>query len=133
VWFHWLIHHRSELAPVNDENVDEGKGRRSPLRNDSITVITLSRITAAENSLVLDKLQLIVKWGGEPTHSARYQAQELGDSMRNDLLLMNREVSPNNFLFCNHCVWTTRRWCIIVRGTRTPCSILYRWYKSCSY
>ena len=48
---------------------------------------------------MLDKLQLIVKWGGEPTHSARYQASELGDYMRNDLLLMNREVLDEVHVF----------------------------------
>ncbi|OBT51164.1 hypothetical protein VE04_09120, partial [Pseudogymnoascus sp. 24MN13] len=68
-------------------------------RADSLTGVTLSRITAAEERLVLDKLQLIVKWGGEPTHSARYQAQELGENMRNDLYLMNKEVLDEVHVF----------------------------------
>ncbi|KAL9619244.1 MAG: hypothetical protein Q9160_006096 [Pyrenula sp. 1 TL-2023] len=69
-----------------------GEISRMQTRSDSITGATFSRFSAVDSDMILDKLQLVMKWGGEPTHSARLQAQDLGVNMRDDLKLMNKEV-----------------------------------------
>ncbi len=88
------------LSPGAGETATENEDlRRSQTRSDSISGPTFSRFSAVENDLILDKLQLVIKWGGEPTHAARYQSQDLGLNMRDDLKLMNKEALNNVRLF----------------------------------
>jgi inositol hexakisphosphate/diphosphoinositol-pentakisphosphate kinase len=86
----------SAKAPIANTGTEM---HRVATRSDSISDATFSRFSAAEDDLVIDKMQLVMKWGGEPTHSARYQSQELGTNMREDLKLLNKEVLNNVRIF----------------------------------
>ncbi|KAJ8126185.1 hypothetical protein O1611_g7453 [Lasiodiplodia mahajangana] len=87
------------IVDSEEEKPQEKARHGAPRRQDSMSGVTMSKFTAADNSFVLDKLQLIVKWGGEPTHSARYQAQELAQNMRNDYMLLNRDILDEVHVF----------------------------------
>ncbi|AMD19948.1 HCL203Wp [Eremothecium sinecaudum] len=61
------------------------------------TKIQLKPVLNGEKEV--EKVQFILKWGGEPTHSARYQAQELGEQTRQDIDLLNKNILQNIKIF----------------------------------
>lgn len=56
------------------------------------TKIQLKPSLNSENPELVDKVQFILKWGGEPTHSARYQASDVGEQLGQNIKLLNREA-----------------------------------------
>lgn len=56
------------------------------------TKIQLKPSLNADNPDVVDKVQFILKWGGEPTHSARHQATDVGEQLGQYLKLLNRDA-----------------------------------------
>lgn len=61
------------------------------------TKIQLKPVLNPDNEV--EKVQFILKWGGEPTHSARYQARDLGEQMRQDFDLLNKKILQNIKIF----------------------------------
>ncbi|KAL8293687.1 hypothetical protein RQP46_000388 [Phenoliferia psychrophenolica] len=46
-----------------------------------------------------EKVAVVVKWGGEFTHSARYQARDLGENMRKDYTILNKALLDHTHLY----------------------------------
>lgn len=63
------------------------------------TKIQIKPALSDDGKEVVEKVQLILKWGGEPTHSAKHQASDFGDQMRQNIKLLNREALNNVKVF----------------------------------
>lgn len=63
------------------------------------TKIQIKPALSSDGKEVVEKVQLILKWGGEPTHSAKYQATDFGDQMRQNIKLLNRDALKNVKIF----------------------------------
>lgn len=47
----------------------------------------------------VSKIVIVVKWGGEATHAARYQARDIGENMRKDYTIMNKNLLDHTHVF----------------------------------
>ncbi|KZT12584.1 uncharacterized protein LAESUDRAFT_733240 [Laetiporus sulphureus 93-53] len=108
-----ILRERSQLNHVQTA-VEEAKGlgansedlaKLTQLSNALISKIDLPGTKAqlkpvyskkqAGQTRKLTKLTLVFKWGGEFTHSARYQSRDLGENMKKDISIMNKDVLKN--------------------------------------
>lgn len=66
----------------------------------------------------VEKVQTILKWGGEPTHSAQYQCAEVGEQMRQNIQLLNKLALKNVKMF----TLSERR--VVALAQLTACALL---------
>lgn len=56
------------------------------------TKIQIKPALSKDGLETVEKVQLIIKWGGEPTHSAKHQATDVGEQLRQNIKLLNKEA-----------------------------------------
>ncbi|BGP16358.1 hypothetical protein JCM10213_004899 [Rhodosporidiobolus nylandii] len=56
------------------------------------TTGTKAQLKPTFNGDLCEQLAVIIKWGGEFTHAARYQARDIAENMRKDYTIMNKTL-----------------------------------------
>ncbi|KAJ3239711.1 hypothetical protein HDU78_002711 [Chytriomyces hyalinus] len=56
------------------------------------TKIQIKPSYSKSDKTLLEKAQLIVKWGGEITHAGQHQSKDFGENLRKDLKIINRAL-----------------------------------------
>ncbi|GAA6006890.1 hypothetical protein JCM10207_009128 [Rhodosporidiobolus poonsookiae] len=65
---------------------------RKIIEKKKTTVGTKAQLKPSFEGDVCETLAVIVKWGGEFTHAARYQARDIAENMRKDYTIMNKTL-----------------------------------------
>jgi hypothetical protein len=97
--------------PVHSDHLATSSGSNTLSYHPTYTLSTRQVPFAKQHQ----RLQLIVKYGAVPTHATRYQSQELGRDMRNEISLLNKDILNHVQVRCSstRCatataeIWTT--------------------------
>ncbi|KAE9410495.1 cortical actin cytoskeleton protein asp1 [Gymnopus androsaceus JB14] len=93
-----ILREKEQLTKIASA-VEESKGSRRKLTGTKAQLKPVYSKKQAGHARSLTKLTLVFKWGGEFTHAARYQSRDLGENMKKDISIMNKEVLQNVTIF----------------------------------
>ncbi|GAA6040194.1 hypothetical protein JCM8097_004177 [Rhodosporidiobolus ruineniae] len=79
----------SQIAGADLEQLEQ---LRKIIDKKKSTVGTKAQLKPSFDGEVCETLAVVVKWGGEFTHAARYQARDIAENMRKDYTIMNKTL-----------------------------------------
>ena len=87
----------------NLEDVDKMSQLEEILQRKSMLPGTKVQIKPffSKNDGLLERLQVVVKWGGEFTHAGVFHSKDLGENLRKDLMIINKEVLDDVKVFAS--------------------------------
>ncbi|GAA5920585.1 hypothetical protein JCM1841_001453 [Sporobolomyces salmonicolor] len=81
-----------EASTLPEADLEQLEQLKKIIEKKKGTIGTKAQLKPTFSGEVCEKVAVIVKWGGEFTHAARYQARDIAENMRKDYTIMNKTL-----------------------------------------